>query len=61
MERDFRLLWELLPKVALCENGGVQGVHGLGIMAKASHWRDAAKLPLLQEVLCLMERVLLLR
>jgi len=51
---------KLLPKVPLGQDSCVQGVHGLGVVAQASHRRDVPKLPLLEEALGLMQGVLLL-
>lgn len=51
---------ELFPEVPLGQDGRVQGVHGLSVVAQAPHGRDVPKLPLLQEALGLMQGVLLL-
>lgn len=51
---------KLLPEVPLGQDGRVQRVHGLRVMAQAPHRRDVPELPLLQEALGLMQGVLLL-
>lgn len=55
-----RLWGKLLPEVPLGQDRCVQRVHGLGVVAQASHRGDVPKLPLLEEALGLVQGVLLL-
>lgn len=49
----------LFPEEALCQDGGVEGTHWLGVVTQTPQGRDATKLAVGEKALCLVDSVLL--